>query len=103
MRSATGKTSFKEMFTSAATGGAAAFGATLGAKALAGAALPTIMSQTGVVISGVGTIHGGLTAAAASFAATPVGVPVVLTGAVGGLVYRGFRKETGVDKESPEK
>ena len=78
----------------AATGsGAVATAAGMcGLKAAAGAAVPTIMSTTGVVVPGVGTMHGGLTAATMYFAATPVGVPIVVAGAaVSGLVYAGYR------------
>lgn len=48
-------------------------GAGLGAKALATAAVPTLMSTTGTVVAGVGTIHSGLTATVASFGATALG------------------------------
>ena len=46
--------------------------AVTGAKAAAAAAVPTIMSATGIVVAGVGTLHGATTAAVASFAATTV-------------------------------
>lgn len=52
------------------------------AKTAVTMALPTIMSSTGVVVYGVGTIQSTLTAVAASFAAAPVAVPVYIAGAV---------------------
>jgi hypothetical protein len=76
----------------AGVGVAAASGGLLGLQALAAAALPTIMSSTGVVVAGVGTLHGPLTAVVASFAATSLIVPVSVVGAtVGTLGYIGYR------------
>ena len=53
-----------------------------GAKGLAGQAVPTLMSTTGTVVAGVGTMHTALTAGVASFAATGVGQPIVAVGAL---------------------
>jgi len=61
--------------------------AVIAAKAAAGAAIPTIMSTTGTIVTGVGTMHGTMTALTASFAVTPVGVPVVVIGGLLGSVY----------------
>jgi hypothetical protein len=58
------------------------------AKFAAGAALPAVMSSTGTVVAGVGTFHGALTAAVASFAATPMGWPLAIGAAA--LGFFGF-------------
>lgn len=54
----------------------------LALKGAVSASLPTIMSYTGTVVSGVGTYHSAITATAASFAAAPISVPLVVGGAV---------------------
>ena len=66
-------------------GGAGTYAGAVGLKTAAAMALPTIMAKTGVVVAGVGTIHSTITAIIASFAATPVGLPVVTIGALGGV------------------
>ena len=71
-------------------GGAGALACAVGLKTAAAMALPTIMAKTGVVVAGVGTSHGAITATVASFAATPVGLPVVTIGALGGLAAYGI-------------
>lgn len=58
--------------------------ATLGAKVAASAAIPTVASYTGTVVAGVGTMQSVTTASLMSFAATPVGAPVQIGGAVVG-------------------
>ncbi len=73
------------------------FGATIGAaigigtqavsQGIASMALPTIMSTTGTVISGVGTIHGSITASVASFAVTPISITFIVFNAIVGAVY----------------
>ena len=60
----------------------------VGAKCLAGYSIPTLMSSTGTVISGVGTMHSATTAVVASFAATPVGWTALAAGGVVGLWQR---------------
>lgn len=57
-------------------------------QAAASLALPTIMSSTGTVVAGVGTIHGATTATLAVFAASPVVVPVLgVVGVAAGVGY----------------
>eukprot|EP00042_Codosiga_hollandica_P014550 m.33635 g.33635 ORF g.33635 m.33635 type:complete len:93 (-) comp43163_c0_seq2:57-335(-) len=87
---------------SAKTGAAAATGMVVTAGAVAGtkigiaAALPTLMSATGTVVSGVGTIQAGFIGPLASFAATPVGLPIVLVGGcVAGSAYVAYKYSSG--------
>eukprot|EP01130_Rhizamoeba_saxonica_P007020 TRINITY_DN2814_c0_g2_i1.p1 TRINITY_DN2814_c0_g2~~TRINITY_DN2814_c0_g2_i1.p1 ORF type:complete len:101 (+),score=22.92 TRINITY_DN2814_c0_g2_i1:67-369(+) len=69
-------------------GSASTFIGIVGLKTAAAAAIPTIMSCTGTVISGVGTIHGPATAAIAAFSAGPVSITaVVIGGIVVGCVF----------------
>tara|TARA_R110002050_G_scaffold4905_1_gene23042 strand:- start:273 stop:539 length:267 start_codon:yes stop_codon:yes gene_type:complete len=82
-----------EAVTYAAGGAAAGGGAALALQGLAGVALPTIMSTTGTVVVGVGTIQSGLTAGVAAFAATGVAgfaAPVAIVGAAVGAGYYMF-------------
>ena len=74
----------------AVAGATAAVAVDLGLKVVASAALPTVMSTTGTIISGVGTIHSGTTAVVAAFAVAPVGSVVVVGGMLGGVVYSIF-------------
>ena len=62
-------------------------GGALAVKGLTAVALPTVMSWTGLVVAGTGTIHGTATASVAAFAAAPVALPVVIIGGVVGGVY----------------
>lgn len=80
-----------EVIKTASTAGAAAGALSFGAgllflKGAATMALPTIMSATGTVVSGVGTIHGALTITVATFATAPIALPVLTVGAVAGAV-----------------
>eukprot|EP00042_Codosiga_hollandica_P059792 m.920331 g.920331 ORF g.920331 m.920331 type:complete len:79 (-) comp63556_c0_seq1:87-323(-) len=65
----------------AAVAAAGTYGAVAATKVVAAAALPSVMSATGTVVAGVGTMHGVLTPIVASFAATPVGWVPLLVGA----------------------
>jgi hypothetical protein len=76
-----------EMGKSAAKGAALITGGAIAVKGVAAVALPTVMSWTGTVVAGTGTIHGTATASVAAFAAAPVALPVVIIGGVVGGVY----------------
>ena len=66
-----------------ATGGASAFVAAASAKAAVSAAVPTIMSYLAIPTA-AGATHGTLIGVLQAFAATPVGLPVVVIGAGAG-------------------
>jgi len=79
-------------FTSSIAGISSA--AMLGAQSVATAAIPYVMSSTGTVISGVGTVFpaGGVVASLQSFSmlgflSPPIIVPVAVTTCVGAGVY----------------
>ena len=74
-----------------ALGGAAGAVGGFTLKGMAASALPTIMSTTGTVVPGVGTIHGVTTAAVASFASAPVVTTVLPIAAIGCVGYAGWR------------
>ena len=76
-------------------GSTVAAGATLGAKAIAGSMVPWVCSTTGTVVAGVGTIQSSITPIIMSFAATGVGAPVMITGAVIGGIGVGIFKLIG--------
>jgi hypothetical protein len=70
-------------------------GTTIGvtvAKLGASYSLPWIMSTTGTVVSGVGTIQAPIVPVVASFAATPVALPTIAVGAVGYALYNKCRE-----------
>ena len=69
----------------ASRGAAVATAGTLLAQGIVSASLPTIMSATGTVVTGVGTVHGTATAVAAAFAVAPILVPTAVIGAVVGV------------------
>ena len=68
-----------------ATGVGAGWVGVFGAKCVAGYSIPALISATGTVISGVGTVHGATTAVVAGFAATPVGWTAIAVGGITGL------------------
>jgi hypothetical protein len=90
---------------SVATGLGAA-GAWTGVKVLAGTAVPTVMSWTGVVVKGVGTLHGGVTATSQMIAAGTLGPSAVTVGALGVtgyLAYRGIRSFSQNNRPNDDK
>ena len=76
-----------EAIRNAGYGAGIAISITLMAQGATSAALPTIMSWTGTVVSGVGTIQSVTTATAAGFAAAPLVVPAAGIGAAAGVLY----------------
>ena len=64
----------------AAVGAAGSSLGVLGAQQLAGALVPTLMSATGTVIHGIGTLHasGGIAATAQALSAASVGLLLLL-------------------------
>ena len=62
-------------------------GSVLFLQGLTSTALPTIMSYTGTVIAGVGTIQAPIVATLATFASTPLLIPAATVGGAAGLAY----------------
>ena len=81
-----------ELGTDVVVGAAAAGGGILVAQGLASTLLPTIMAATGVIVPGVGTIHGTTTAIVAAFAVAPLAGTLALIGGGLGLAYFGYRR-----------
>ena len=81
-----------ELGTDVVVGAAAAGVGTLAAQGLASTLLPTIMAATGVIVPGVGTIHGTTTAVVAAFAAAPLLGTFALIGGGLGLAYFGYKR-----------
>ena len=76
-----------EMGKSAAKGAALTTAGAIAVKGAAAVALPTVMSWTGTVVAGTGTIHGTATSIVALFATGPVALPAafIIGGVVGGV------------------
>ena len=69
------------------TGATGTWGAILMLKQAAGALVPISMAKFSTVVAGVGSFHWAPTPLLQSFAATPVGFPILVGGAVVGGAY----------------
>ncbi len=82
-----------EAVSDVAIGAAAGGGGIILLQVAAGYALPTVMSTTGTVVAGVGTMHGALTAGVASFAMGSFFFHFKIAAGIGalvGLAYYGY-------------
>ena len=61
-------------------------GATFVLLNIANLSLPVVMSYTGVIVPGIGTFHGAVTATVASFAVSRSLIPAVASGVVVGTL-----------------
>ena len=81
----------KEVAKDTAIGGGVAAISVLAVQGAVSASLPTIMSVTGTVVAGVGTIHAPIVAVCASFAAASFVLPAAAVGCVIGLGFAGYK------------